>query len=62
MNIETLRRLAQNPHYKLTSKQKAELARYERTTVFGSVQTHDNNIKLHDTNQHKVQIMKGKNG
>lgn len=66
MNLETLRRLAQNPHYKLTSKQKAELAQHEQkaaVTVFGGVNLHDNSVSIHDTNQHKEVVMKrGKNG
>lgn len=49
MNIETLEKLSQNPHYKLSAKQKEELAKHRMThaITFGKPQMHDNTIHTH---------------
>ena len=61
MNIQTLKKLAQNPHYKLNDKQKAELAQATRKPMvtFGVINKHDNTKKIHSTGQRKKKV-KGK--
>ena len=55
MNLQTLKQLAQNPHYKLSPKQKAMLEKANRKPMveFGVPRIHDNKLKIHDTNQRK---------
>ena len=55
MNIQTLRKLEKNPHYKLSEKQKAELAAARRKPMveFGSIKKHSNKKPIHDTGQRK---------
>jgi len=50
MNLQTLLRLERNPHYKLSAKQKAELAQLRKKPMvpFGKVPTHNQGINIHD--------------
>ena len=45
----TLQNLMQNPHYKLSDKQKRAMAEYERTSIvtFGAVPVADNTLPTH---------------
>lgn len=51
MDKETLLRLSRNPHYKLSDKQKEELARTQRVQMiqFGEPDLHNQSIPKHDT-------------
>lgn len=51
MNIQTLQKLKDNPHYKLSPKQKAELEKSKRKPMveFGGVKRHDNKLPIHPT-------------
>lgn len=51
MNYHALLRLKQNPHYKLSEKQKKQLAEYETQPVvlFGIVEKNDNTFAQHNT-------------
>ncbi len=62
MNIETLKQLAKNPHYKLSAKQKAELDAVERKPMvtFGSLNTHSNDLPLHNTGEIKQKVIGGR--
>ena len=55
MNIQTLKKLASNPHYRLTSKQMAMLAQADKKPMieFGVPSVHNNRFDIHDTNQKK---------
>jgi len=51
MNIETLLKLKNNPHYKLSDKQKAFLNEYERKPMieFGLPKLHNQSFPKNDT-------------
>jgi len=55
MNYHALLKLKNNPHYRLSDKQKRQLAQYENDPVvlFGIVEKHDNTFE-----QHKVKVRK----
>ena len=55
MNYHELLKLKRNPHYKLSDKQKKELAQYENDPVvlFGIVEPHNNKFE-----QHPVKVKK----
>lgn len=59
MNKETLDRLKNNPHYKLSSKQKEEAKSIERKPMkkFGDVEIHNNTPPI----QKDKIVRKGKN-
>ena len=61
MNIQTLKNLSKNPHYKLSDKQKRQLAEYDRKPMieFGVMNKHDNTRNIHDTGRTKIKV-KGK--
>ena len=63
MNLHTLKQLAKNPHYKLSDKQKAELATEDRKPMvtFGSVDKHSNKLPVHQTGQRKRRITQRRN-
>lgn len=56
MNIQTLERLAKNPHYKLSAKQKEELARHKRKPMveFGVPPIHNTDLDIHETGQERT--------
>lgn len=51
MDQATLKRLSQNPHYKLSAKQRAQLAEEERDPMvtFGEVPRQFGEVPLHKT-------------
>jgi len=53
MNRDTLERLARNPHYKLSAKQKEELAKIDRKPMveFGVPPIHNTDLPIHETGQ-----------
>jgi DNA-binding PadR family transcriptional regulator len=53
MNIETLKMLSKNPHYKLTPKQKEELAERKPMVEFGVPNLHNNTFEKHETETKK---------
>ena len=55
MNIQTLKNLSKNPHYKLSDKQKRQLAEYDRKPMieFGVMNKHNNKMPIHSTGQTK---------
>ena len=54
MNLQTLERLERNPHYTLSTKQRAELERLrqkenrEPMVEFGVPSIHNSNVNIHD--------------
>lgn len=56
MDYATLKKLSQNPHYKLSDAQKAKLAEYEQPAivVFETVNMHENTFKKHNTRIRKI--------
>lgn len=59
MNIETLEKLSQNPHYKLSAAQKRQLAEYRASlTTYGVTPLHDNSFETHETHPRKVAFTK----
>lgn len=56
MNRETLERLARNPHYKLSAKQKEELAKIDRKPMveFGVPSIHNTDLPIHETGQERT--------
>ncbi len=64
MNIHTLEKLEKNPHYKMSLKQKAELAKSKRKPMveFGGIKKHDNKLPIHPTGPKRKRRtnMKGK--
>ena len=56
MNIATLRKLKNNPFYKMNSKQKEGMAMIERKPMveFGSPDIHDNSLDIHPVNVVKI--------
>ncbi len=64
MDKQTLLKLKNNPHYKLTDKQKALLASFDRKPMveFGTVKKNSNKFDKHDTETKKVKRVKGSNG
>lgn len=49
MHLEMLKRLKNNPHYKLNAKQQAELDQIEREQMveFGVIEKHNNTVEKH---------------
>jgi hypothetical protein len=49
MNIQTLLKLKNNPHYKMSAEQERQLADYEKPPMirFGKPQTHNNKFVTH---------------
>ena len=56
MNYQTLKKLSQNPHYRLSVAQQAELASQERKPMieFGSLDKHDTTLNKHQTGELRV--------
>ena len=52
MNEQTLRKLKNNPHYKMSSKQLEEFNRIDKKPMikFGNPEIHNNNPILHPVN------------
>lgn len=58
MNLYQLEKLKNNPHYKLSLKQKTKLNQIQRKPMveFGALDIHDNSLKKHNTNQSKKKV------
>ena len=56
MDYQTLKKLSQNPHYKLSPKQRVALDGYERPKMvqFGEPEINDNTFSQHEVKLKKI--------